>query len=164
MSNGFDINTQKRRKNIMKFLKMLTCTASALFLFGCTTIQEMPAEKVSQECNTPELKLCRELLIAFVKNDASGFVKRLTPENQKSFNKADFTAARNNMLKTVGEPVSFRYLTSLEFVKLQPHVWIVRFKRKDLAEKNEYFSEALFRIVTGRDKNGNIYVLGFNFL
>lgn len=148
----------------MKFLKMLTCTASALFLFGCTTIQEMPAEKVSQECNTPELKLCRELLIAFVKNDASGFVKRLTPENQKSFNKADFTAARNNMLKTVGEPVSFRYLTSLEFVKLQPHVWIVRFKRKDLAEKNEYFSEALFRIVTGRDKNGNIYVLGFNFL
>ena len=148
----------------MKFLKMLTCTASAIFLFGCTTIQEMPAEKVSQECNTPELKLCRELLIAFVKNDASGFVKRLTPENQKSFNKADFTAARNNMLKTVGEPVSFRYLTSLEFVKLQPHVWIVRFKRKDLAEKNEYFSEALFRIVTGRDKNGNIYVLGFNFL
>lgn len=148
----------------MKFLKMLTCTASALFFFGCTTIQEMPAEKVSQECNTPELKLCRELLIAFVKNDASGFVKRLTPENQKSFNKADFTAARNNMLKTVGEPVSFRYLTSLEFVKLQPHVWIVRFKRKDLAEKNEYFSEALFRIVTGRDKNGNIYVLGFNFL
>ena len=148
----------------MKFLKMLTCTASALFLFGCTTIQEMPAEKVSQECNTPELKLCRELLIAFVKNDASGFVKRLTPENQKSFNKADFTAARNNMLKTVGEPVSFRYLTSLEFVKLQPPVWIVRFKRKDLAEKNEYFSEALFRIVTGRDKNGNIYVLGFNFL
>ena len=148
----------------MKFLKMLTCTASALFLFGCTTIQEMPAEKVSQECNTPELKLCRELLIAFVKNDASGLVKRLTPENQKSFNKADFTAARNNMLKTVGEPVSFRYLTSLEFVKLQPHVWIVRFKRKDLAEKNEYFSEALFRIVTGRDKNGNIYVLGFNFL
>lgn len=148
----------------MKFLKMLTCTASAFFLFGCTTIQEMPAEKVSQECNTPELKLCRELLIAFVKNDASGFVKRLTPENQKSFNKADFTAARNNMLKTVGEPVSFRYLTSLEFVKLQPHVWIVRFKRKDLAEKNEYFSEALFRIVTGRDKNGNIYVLGFNFL
>ena len=148
----------------MKFLKMLTCTASALFLFGCTTIQEMPAEKVSQECNTPELKLCRELLIAFVKNDASGFVKRLTPENQKSFNKADFTAARNNMLKTVGEPVSFRYLTSLEFVKLQPHVWIVRFKRKDLAEKNEYFSEALFRIVPGRDKNGNIYVLGFNFL
>lgn len=148
----------------MKFLKMLTCTASALFLFGCTTVQEMPAEKVSQECNTPELKLCRELLIAFVKNDASGFVKRLTPENQKSFNKADFAAARNNMLKTVGEPVSFRYLTSLEFVKLQPHVWIVRFKRKDLAEKNEYFSEALFRIVTGRDKNGNIYVLGFNFL
>lgn len=148
----------------MKFLKMLTCTASALFLFGCTTVQEMPAEKVSQECNTPELKLCRELLIAFVKNDASGFVKRLTPENQKSFNKADFAAARNNMLKTVGEPVSFRYLTSLEFVKLQPHVWIVRFKRKDLAQKQEFFSEALFRIVTGRDKNGNIYVLGFNFL
>ncbi|MBR2427905.1 MAG: hypothetical protein IKB16_14320 [Lentisphaeria bacterium] len=149
----------------MKLLKMLTCTAaSALFLFGCTTVQEMPAEKVSQECNTPELKLCRELLIAFIKNDASGFVNRLTPENQKSFNKEDFTTARNNMLKTVGEPVSFRYLTSPEFVKLQPHVWIVRFKRKDLAQKQEFFSEALFRIVTGRDKNGNIYVLGFNFL
>ena len=138
--------------------------AGVLFFCGCTTVKEMPAEKISQECNTPELKLCRELLIAFVKNDASGFVGRLTPENQKSFNKAEFKAARDNMLKTVGEPVSFRYLTTLEFVKLQPHVWVVRFKRKDLAEKNEYFSEALFRIVTGRDKNGNIYVLGFNFL
>lgn len=148
----------------MKFLKALAVTAGVLFFCGCTTIKELPAEKISQECNTPELKLCRELLIAFVKNDAAGFVGRLTPENQKSFNKAEFTAARNNMLKTVGEPVSFRYLTSLEFVKLQPHVWAVRFKRKDLTEKKEFFSEALFRIVTGRDKNGNIYVLGFNFL
>ena len=138
--------------------------AGVLFFCGCTTVKEMPAEKISQECNTPELKLCRELLIAFGKNDASGFVGRLTPENQKSFNKAEFKAARDNMLKTVGEPVSFRYLTTLEFVKLQPHVWVVRFKRKDLTKKNEFFSEALFRIVTGRDKNGQIYVLGFNFL
>jgi hypothetical protein len=148
----------------MKFLSTLALMAGVLFFCGCTTVQEMPAEKISQECNTPELKLCRELLIAFVKNDASGFVSRLTPENQKSFNKEEFNAARNNMLKTVGEPVSFRYLTTLEFVKLQPHVWVVRFKRKDLAKKNEFFSEALFRIVTGRDKNGNVYVLGFNFL
>lgn len=148
----------------MKILNLLAVAGGVLFLCGCTTVSELPAEKVSQELKTPELQLCRELLIAFVKNDSSAFVNRLTPENQKSFDKDQFAAARKNMLDTVGEPVSFRYLTSLEFVTLQPHIWVVRFKRTDLAKKKEFFSEALFRIVTGRDKNGQIYVLGFNFL
>ena len=147
-----------------KIFNLLAVAGGVLFLCGCTTVSELPAEKVSQECSTPELQLCRELLIAFVKDDANAFVSRLTPENQKSFKKEEFDAARQNMLKTVGEPVSFRYLTSLEFVTLQPHIWVVRFKRTDLTKKKEFFSEALFRVVTGRDKNGNIYVLGFKFL
>lgn len=150
----------------MNMTKIVLTAASAmvLFLCGCRTVTELPAVKISQEIKSPELKLCRELLIAFMKDDASSFVKRLTEENQKSFNKEEFAAARKNMLKTVGEPVSFRYLTSLEFVTLQPHIWVVRFKRQDLARKKEFFSEALFRIVTGKDKTGRIYVLGFNFL
>jgi len=148
----------------MKIFYLFCIAAASILLSGCTVVSEMPVQKVDQECNTPELKLCRELLLAFISNDASGFVSRLTPENQQSFNKEEFKTARRNMLQTVGQPVSFRYLTSLEFVKLQPHIWVVRFKRKDLSEKKEFYSEALFRIVTGKDKNGNIYVLGFNFL
>lgn len=150
--------------SIGKYMLFTGLLISLFLCSACRTVTELPRKQAKQEFNTPELKLCRELLIAFMKDDASSFVKRLTEENQKSFNREEFNTARNNMLKTVGEPVSFRYLTTLEFVTLQPHIWVVRFKRRDLAKKKEFFSEALFRIVTGKDRNGRIYVLGFNFL
>ena len=157
-------NTEKITMNLLKAFFGIFTAGILSFAAGCTTITELPAKQQEKDFNTAELKLCRQLLIAFVKNDASSFTRLLTEENRKSFNMDEFNSARENMLKTVGEPISFRYLTTLEFVALQPHIWVVRFKRRDIAQKKEFTSEALFRIVTGKDKQGKIYVLGFNFI
>lgn len=134
-----------------------------LGITGCTTIRELPAEQVAREVKNPEHELCRELLMAVLKNDAKGFVSRLPEDYQKKFNVAEFTRNRDAIAKTLGQPVSFRYLTTLEFVTFKPHVWSVRFEREDSAGK-KIRSEALFRITTGRDTKGQILVIGFNFL
>ena len=50
----------------------------AVFLAGCcTVIKEVPMEQALPEQATPELKLCRTLLEAFLKDDAHSFVANL---------------------------------------------------------------------------------------
>ena len=129
---------------------------------ACTVIREAPvAENLRAETETEEYKLCRDLLICFIKNDASGFVKKLAPENAKIFTEETFRKTRKETVASLGEPVSFRYLTTLEFVSLKPHVWAVRFRRTDRTGQEEFFSEALFRVLTGRTKEGEVLVLSF---
>lgn len=145
--------------------KSLTILLSGVLLLtgACTTIRELPKQELQQELTTPEQKHCRELLICFLKNDAKGFIARLSEESQKTFTKEEFEASRKAITETMGEPVSFRYLTTLEFTALHPHIWTVCFERKGRNGKTNR-SEALFRITTGRDSAGNVLVLGFNFL
>lgn len=138
----------------------------ALFLLGllpaCTVIREAPVPEAARaETETEEYRVCRDLLLCFIKNDAKGFVKKLSPENAKIFTEDVFRKTRAETVASLGEPVSFRYLTTLEFISLKPHVWAVRFRRTDVTGREEYFSEALFRILTGRTKEGEILVLGF---
>ena len=98
-----------------------------------------------------------------VKDDAEGFVARLSPESREKFGVKEFQATRKELIRTMGTPISFRYITTLEFVAVQPHIWKVRFERED--RKGEKFrSETLFRVITGRANDGTILVLGFNFL
>ena len=131
-------------------------------LSACTVIREAPVPEAARtETETEEYRICRDLLICFIKNDASGFVKKLAPENAKLFNEEAFRKTRQETVAALGEPVSFRYLTTLEFVSLQPHVWAIRFRRTDLTGKEEFYSEALFRVLTGRTKEGKVLVLSF---
>ena len=142
-------------------------TAAALMLVagafcGCTTIRELPPEEVKKQGDTPEFILGRDMLIAFLRGDANGFVSHLSPEVQKQFNAAKFKETRANIVKNLGEPVSFRFLTTLEMTALKPNVWAVRFKRVNQVSKKEFYQEVLFSIVTA-EVSGRAHVISFNF-
>ena len=151
-----------------KLKKVMLCALGGIALLstltGCANrIVEMPRESIVTELTTAEQKYCRELLICFLKDDAEGFVARLSPESREKFGVKEFQATRKELIRTMGTPISFRYITTLEFVAVQPHIWKVRFERED--RKGEKFrSETLFRVITGRANDGTILVLGFNFL
>lgn len=145
------------------FLSVIAVTAAVLALTGCTVIREMPMEQALPKDATPEMKLCRSLLEAFLKNDAAGFVELLPEDTREKFDMRKFTATRDYITSTMGQPISFQYLTTLEFVTLSPHIWKIRFERKD-KKGNIIRSEALFRIITGDVGQGKVAVIGFNFL
>lgn len=131
-------------------------------LNACTVIREAPVPDAARaDTESEEYRLSRDLLICFIKDDPSGFIRKLAPENAKLFTEEQFRKTRKETVATLGEPVSFRYLTKLEFVSLTPFVWAVRFRRTDRTGKEEFFSEALFRVLTGRTKEGEVMVLGF---
>ena len=152
------MNGKKLRDLVVAALPLV---AAALFA-GCTTISELPPEELKKQGETPEYTLAREMLIAFLRGDARGFVSHLSPEVQKQFNAAKFTEARNNIVKNLGEPVSFRFLTTLEMTALKPNVWAVRFKRVNPVSKKEFHQEVLFSIVTA-EVDGKAHVISFNF-
>ncbi|MDD3153879.1 MAG: hypothetical protein PHS41_03355 [Victivallaceae bacterium] len=148
------------------FTAML-CIGAALLLPGITgcvsPVREMPQVELAKEPKTPEHELCRKLLIAFLNDDAKSFVKLLPTDTRKNFDVKEFNKTRKALTSTIGEPVSFRYLTRLEFVSLTPHLWLIRFKRTD--KKGQiFYSEALFRIITGRAADGTVLVISFHFL
>lgn len=147
---------------------MFLASAAAVLLFsGCATVRELPPEQRKGEPVTDEYKISRDLLICFMNNDAKGFNQRLAPENRRNFDIEKFNSTRNDMTKTLGTPVSFTYLTELEFVTFKLHVWKIKFRRvgKDSDQKEkEYFSEALFRVISGRSDRNQVWVMGFNFL
>lgn len=132
------------------------------FLNACTVIREAPVpDSARAETESDEYRAGRDLLICFIKDDASGFVKKLAPENAKLFTVEQFRKTRKETVSMLGEPVSFRYLGKLEFVSLKPFVWAVRFRRTDRTGREEFYSEALFRVLTGKTKEGEVLVLGF---
>ena len=141
--------------------RALPLLAAALFA-GCTTISELPPEELKKQGDTPEFTLGRDMLIAFLRGDAKGFVSRLSPEVQKQFNAEKFTETRNSIVKNLGEPVSFRFLTTLEMTALKPNVWAVRFKRVNPVSKKVFYQEVLFSIVTA-EVDGKANVISFNF-
>jgi hypothetical protein len=63
----------------------------------------------------------------------------------------------------MGEPISFRYVTSLELTALRPHIWKIRFQRTDPRNEKKFTSEALFRIITGTI-DGKPVLIGFQFI
>ena len=148
--------------------KLLTLAAAliALSTTACTTIRELPTDPADVELSKEaqeERDYSRKLLEAFLKNDASGFISLLSPEMKEEFGKDKFTLARKVITEELGKPVSFSYVTALEHVAITPYIWKVRFVRKNKEDK-EYYSESLFRVLAGHDKDGNVIVVGFNFL
>ena len=139
----------------------LPLLAAALFA-GCTTISELPSEELKKQGDTPEFALAREMLIAFLRGDARGFVSHLSPEVQKQFNAAKFKETRDNIVRNLGEPVSFRFLTTLEMVVFKPNVWALRLKRVNPVTKKEFYHEELCIIETF-EVDGQTRVRSFSF-
>ena len=144
----------------------LAAVLLAASVSACTTIRELPADPVDAELTKEvqeERDYSRKLLEAFLKDDASGFLALLSPEMKEEFGKDKFVLSRKVITEELGKPVSFSYVTALEHVAITPYIWKVRFVRKNKEDK-EYFTEALFRVLAGHDKEGNVIVVGFNFL
>ena len=151
-----------KKKMLRNFATAALPLVAGALLAGCTTISELPPEEVKKQGDTPEFVLGREMLIAFLRGDARGFVSRLSPEVQKQFNAEKFNTTRANIVKNLGEPVSFRFLTTLEMTALKPNVWAVRFKRVNPVSKKVFYQEVLFSIVTA-EVDGKAHVISFNF-
>ena len=158
----------ERATTLTSLPKLLTL-AAALFTLSttaCTTIRELPSDPADLELSSEaaeERDYSRKLLEAFLKNDASGFIALLSPEMKEEFGKDKFELSRKVITETLGEPVSFSYVTALEHVAITPYIWKVRFVLKN-KENKEYYSEALFRVLAGHDTKGDVIVVGFNFL
>lgn len=136
--------------------------AAAVLQSGCTVISELPPEELRKENSSPEFAQCRKLLIAFLKNDAADFVESLAPELRDKFPAEKFKLYRAQLVKQMGEPVSFRYLTTLEMTALKPNLWAVRFKRVKQPGGKEFYQEAVFRATTA-EVDGRANIIGFNF-
>ena len=148
-----------------KYILLLVASAAAMFITGCQTaptVNELPPAKAFNGPMTAEMKLCREMVVAFVRNDAEIFNRQFTT-SLKHFDKKTFERTRKEVIKTLGEPVSFQYLTTLEFAAFKPHFWKIRFRRTDRNGK-EIFSESLLRIITGISHEMQVVVLAFNFV
>ena len=153
----------------MTFFSRFSALAAVLLaasVSACTTIRELPPVDSGAELSIEaqeERDYSRKLLEAFLKNDASKFISLLSPEMKEEFGKDKFELSRKVITETLGEPVSFSYVTALEHVAITPYIWKVRFVLKN-KEGKEYYSEALFRVLAGHDTKGDVIVVGFNFL
>lgn len=134
----------------MRSLRILAATlAAAGMLSGCTTIQELPREVRQAEPQGAEFDLCRALLMAFLKNDSKAFLAHVSPEAREKFNEKSFAAGRKAIIESMGEPISFQYVTKLELLTFTPYIWKIRFRRTDRRTGKEFTSELLFRILVG---------------
>ena len=165
----FTKETFQKRDHAMTIFSRFSALAAVLLagaVSACTTIRELPPDPADVEMSveqTEEREYSRKLLEAFLKNDASGFISLLSPEMKEEFGKDKFELSRKVITETLGEPVSFSFVTALEHVAITPYIWKVRFVLKNKEDK-EYYSEALFRVLAGHDTKGDVIVVGFNFL
>ena len=144
----------------------LCLLAGSMLLSGCATdkIQELPMETGETEPQADaDFEFCRKLVIAFMKNDAKSFLAHVPEEAREKFNEKQFAASRKAIIESMGKPISFRYVTSLEMTAFTPHIWKIRFQRTDPRNGKKFTSEALFRIITGKI-NGEPVLIGFQFL
>ena len=151
---------------VIKFLgSMFASVMMLVCVSGCIVVKEYaPQPEAKAKINPAEYELGRALLTAFVKNDASGFVGLLPEETRAKFTEESFKKTRESIVKSVGEPVEFTYLTRLELETLTPQIWRVRFRRANLKNTQDFHSELLFRVVTGVERNKKAVVTSFQFL
>jgi hypothetical protein len=151
-----------------QFSAIFSCVVILFFIAGCSTVSELAPEKRLGEPVTAEYKLSREILVNFINRDFEKCRTNLTPENQQKFDLKKVEDAYTDITRSLGTPVSFSYLTELEFVTFKIYVWKIKFRRigkeKGTGKEKEFFSEALFRVITGRTSKDQVMIMGFNFL
>ena len=150
------------------FLRYVFMSLSALVMLsvmsGCTVIREYTPEAEKVTVAQAEYDLARQLLQAFVKNDAETFVNLLPESVRSKFTVENFADTRKAVLESVGEPVSYSYVTTLELATLHPQVWKVRFRRSNVNNTKEFHSEVLFKVITGMISDKEAVITGFHFL
>lgn len=142
---------------------LFAAAATVLFSTSCTVIKEFPPEKDKFSVKKQEYELARELLRAFVTNDAEKFVSLLPEETRSKFTVENFKTTRKNIIESVGEPISYSFLTVLELHTLSPQIWKVRFRRYNVNKTKEYTSEVLFKVVTGMINDKDAVITAFHF-
>ena len=143
---------------------ILFVVATLLLSAGCTVIREYGPKKEAVRIKHQEYELARQVLQAFVKNDAETFVSLLPEEMRTKFDVKAFNKFRKNVLDSVGEPVAYSYVTSLELASLNPQIWKVRFRRYNINKTKEYTSEVIFKVITGMINDKEAVITGFHFL
>lgn len=131
---------------------------------GCTSDISRSQDEISKKKQTqlsPQ-ENGRALLQAFLDNNSRVFVSDLPDELQKQFGEKEFIGARKSIIETLGEPVSFSYLSTLENPAFIISLWKVRFSRKN-NEGETISHEAVFRVISGEGKE-KFQVVSFNFL
>ena len=149
----------------MKKTVFALCTGAAALFFstGCVVVKEYAPRQEKMNVAQQEYELARQLLQAFVKNDGKTFVSLLPEETRTKFTVESFEKTRKSLLETVGEPVEYSYLTTLELAALHPQIWKVRFRRWNVNRTKEYTSEIIFKVITGMVDNKKAVITGFNF-
>lgn len=104
----------------------------------------------------------RELLEAFLKQNAKAFVGALPEDLRKQFGKKEFEGAYKSITETLGKPVSYQFATQLENPLLTVSVWKIRFEHRN-KENKLVRQEALFRVISGII-DGHPRIISFNFL
>ena len=117
------------------FLAMFAGALLLTFGNGCVIIKEYAPEANAVKINPAEQELARQLLQAFIKNDAKTFVSLLPEETRKNFTVDNFKQTRKSVIESIGEPISYTYMTTLELSALHPQIWKVRFKRYNVNRK-----------------------------
>ncbi len=135
----------------------------SLFFSGCVVIKEYAPQKEAVKIPQQEYALARQLLQAFIKNDAKTFVSLLPEETRSKFTEESFAASRKSVIESVGEPVAYSYITTLELAGFHPQIWKVRFRRYNVNRTKTFYSEVLFKVVTGMADKKDAVITGFNF-
>lgn len=148
----------------MKFFALLLVVATLSLTTGCTVIREYQPREETLTVKKQEYELAKKLLQAFIKNDAETFVSLLPEEMRTKFDVKSFNNLRKNVIASVGEPIEYSYVTSLELSALNPQIWKVRFRRYNVNRTKEYTSEVLFKVITGMINDKEAVVTGFHFL
>ena len=146
------------------FAFLFSVVSLLLSVSGCVTVQEVAPRADAVKIKPQEYELGRKLVTAFVKNDGKTFVSLLPEETRTKFTVESFEKSRKSIVESVGEPVSFTYLVALELPALTPQIWKIRFRRVNPKNNEEFYSELLFRAVTGMLDKKQAVVTGFQFI
>jgi len=152
-------------KKLINFSLVISiCMLAGLFISGCASTKEAPVttstEKTSKYAEPKEQ--AAKMLDAFLKDKPDALVALLPEDMRKEFGKNEFTAARNEIVQTLGEIKSYKFVTRLEHPVVYTSVWLVDFERTS-SEGEKIKFQSLFRASFGQIE-GKWQILSFNFL
>lgn len=113
-----------------------------------------------------EIETGARLIEAYRANKPSVFLKALPNDVKEKFGEREFKATRAELTESMGEIVSYQFLTTLNAPGFRTHLWRVVFERGEtLDSTRKVRQETLFRIVTMTPKKGGEpYIITFGFL
>ena len=149
----------------MKFgIRLAVCTAAVILTAAssaCTSleIQDNPESRPEQ----PQKIVGKELLEAFIRNDADAFLNQYPEGLRKNFSRKGFEQSRNAMLEKLGNPVSYRFVANLEHPVFTVSIWTIRFERDNADKTGKVYQDMVFRAIAG-ELDGKSILMNQNFI